>query len=75
MIRAGMARAHTSLLYNLERLNGEGAWVVRPLMFSLSKTAYVLWLIGKKVYLSRISRVHQVCVNHQPLVGVFPKMT
>ena len=39
MIRAGMAQAHTSLLYILERLNGEGAWVVRPLMFSLSKTA------------------------------------
>ena len=31
-----------------------------------------LWLMGKKVYLSR---VHQMCVNHQPLVGVFPKMT
>lgn len=42
MIRPGMAWAHTSLLYILERLNGEGAWVVRPLMFSLSKTAS-LW--------------------------------
>lgn len=39
MIRAGMAQANTSLLYILERLNGEGAWVVGPLTFSLSKTA------------------------------------
>ena len=32
-IRAGMARAHTSLLYILKRLNGEGAWVVRSFIF------------------------------------------